>query len=572
MKNREIADLLFKIADALDLSNGDFFKIRAYRRAARAIKDLPEDIEKIYKEGKLTEIEGVGSGIAKKIEEYLKTGKMTKLEEVSKDIPESLFELLQIRDLGPKTINALYKELGVKNLKDLKRVIEDGSFAKVEGLGDKKAEKILENIKLYEEKIGENKRFTLGEVFFLVEEVVKRLKELKSVKRVSPAGSFRRMKETVGDIDILVESENPEEVARNFVSFPIIKKVLEKGKTKVSVLLKGLDIQMDLRIVSPSSYGAALLYFTGSKDHNVKIRSLAMKLGLKINEYGVFRGEEMVAGKTEEEIYELLKMEFIPPELREDRGEVELALNNSLPSIIDYTEIKGDLHIHSDYSDGQNSIKELALFAKNLGYSYIGISDHSKSASYAKGIKEDELKRQIDEIDQLNEQTKDFKILKGIESDILPDGSLDFEDKLLEKLDFVIGAIHTGFKKNVTERMERALENPYLTILAHPTGRLISSRTGYKVDLDRVMEKAKEKGKILEINAYYDRLDLDEINSREAYKRGIKFCINTDAHNFDMFRWIKLGIGIARRAWIPAEAVINSYPLNDISKFLKKNG
>jgi DNA polymerase (family 10) len=572
MKNREVADLLFKIADSLDLSGGNFFKIRAYRRAARAIKDLSEDIEKVSEEGKLTDIEGVGSGIAKKIEEYLTTGKMTKLEEVSKDIPESLFELLQIRDLGPRTINILHKELGVENLQDLKKVIKSGAFAKIEGLGDKKAEKILENIKFYEEKTGEARRFTLGEVTPIVQVLLKKLNELKSIKRVSPAGSLRRMKETVGDIDILVETDKPEKVINEFVSFPEIEKVLEAGKTKVSVILKGIDIQMDIRIIPSESYGAALLYFTGSKDHNVKIRGLAIKKGLKINEYGVFRNEKMVAGKSEEEIYKLLGMTYIPPELREDRGEVELALKGDIPEVIEYNDIKGNLHTHTEYSDGNNSIKELVLFARDFGYSYIGISDHSKSAAYANGLKEDDLKRQMDEIDALNESLDNFKILKGTESDILSDGSLDFKDEILEKLDFVIGAIHSGFTKNVTERMLKALENPYLTILAHPTGRLISSRTGYKVDLAKVMDKAKEEEKTLEINAYYDRLDLDESNAREANKKGIKFCISTDAHNPDMFKWMNLGVGIARRAWISRDAVINTYELGKLLKVFKKNG
>ncbi len=564
--------MLFKIADGLDLSGGDFFKIRAYRRAARAIKDLSEDIEKVYKEGNLTDIEGVGSGIAKKIEEYLKTGRMTKLEEVSKDIPESLFNLLGIRDLGPRTIHLLYKELGVENLQDLKEVILSGAFARIEGLGDKKAEKILENIKFYEEKTGEDRRFTIGEVTPAVQEILKKLKELKSVKKVSTAGSLRRMKETVGDIDILVETAKPEKVIDEFISFPEIKKVLESGKTKVSVILKGIDIKMDLRILPGKSYGAALLYFTGSKDHNVKIRGLAIKKGLKINEYGVFRNEKMVAGKSEEEIYKLLGMDYIPPELREDRGEVELALSGKVPDVIEYDDIKGNLHTHTEYSDGNNSIKELASFAREYGYLYIGISDHSASAAYANGLKEDDIKRQIDEIDALNENLDGFRILKGTESDILADGALDFKDKILEKLDFVIGAIHTGFTKNVTERMIKALENPYLTILAHPTGRLISSRTGYKVDLDKVTNKAKEEKKILEINAYYDRLDLDEFNAREANKRGIKFCISTDAHNFDMFKWMNLGIGIARRAWISSSAIINTYGLTDLVKTLKRNG
>jgi DNA polymerase (family X) len=572
MKNREVADLLLKIADGLDLSGENFFKIRAYRKAANVIQDLPEDIEKFYKDGTLTNIEGVGAGIAKKIDEYLTTGKMKKLEEVKKNIPESLFKLLNIRDLGPRTIHLLHKKLGVNDLKDLKKVIQDGSFAEIEGLGEKKAGKILENIKFYEEKMGENRRFTLGKVTPTVEKIIKKLKNLKFVEKVSTAGSMRRRKETVGDIDILIETESPEKVTEKFIVFNEIEKVLESGKTKVSVLLKEIGIRMDLRILPEKSYGAALIYFTGSKDHNVKLRSMAIKKGLKINEYGVFKKDKMIAGKSEEEIYELLGMDYIPPEIRENRGEIELALKGKLPDLIDYKGIKGNLHTHTKYSDGKKSIKELSLYAREYGYSYIGITDHSSSAAYANGLTEDELKKQMDEIDALNENLNDFKILKGTESDILSDGSLDFKDEILEKLDFVIGAIHSGFKKNVTERMETALENPYLTILAHPTGRLISSRTGYEVDLDRVMNKAKEGKKILEINAYYDRLDLDEFNAKEANNRGIKFCISTDAHNFEMFRWMDLGVGIARRAWISNNSVINTYKLDELLKVLKRNG
>ncbi len=572
MKNLEIADLFSKIADALDLKGGDYFKIRAYRRAARTIKDLSEDIEKIYKEGSLTNILGIGEGIAKKIKEYLETGKMSKYEKVTRDIPESLLSLLNIRDLGPKTLHILHKELGVENLDDLKKIIEEGSFSKLEGLGEKKAEKIIEGIRVYEERMGKEKRFLLGEVVPTVNEIVKKLKNIDSVTRVSPAGSVRRMKETVGDIDVLVESNRPNEVMELFTSFPEVKKVLESGETKTSVILEGLDIQMDLRVLPPESYGAALMYFTGSKDNNVRIRGLAQKKGLKVNEYGVFKNGRRIAGKTEEEIYKLLGMEFIAPELREDRGEVELALENKLPFLVKYDDIKGNLHTHTIYSDGENTIEELASHAIKFGYSYLGITDHSKAASYANGMKEDELKKQSDEIDYLNEKLENLTILKGIECDILPDGSLDFDDKILESLDFVIGAIHSGFTKNVTERMIKALENPFLKILAHPTGRLISRRVGYDVDLKSVMAKASEEDKILEINAYYDRLDLNEYNAKEANRRGIKLCINTDAHNLRMFDWMYLGVGIARRAWLPRNAIINTYDLKDLIKILKGNG
>jgi len=572
MKNYEVAEIFSKIAKTLALKNENFFKIRAYERAARAIKDLSEDIEEINKNGSLTDIPGVGEGIAKKIKEYLETGKMSKYEEVTRDIPKSLLALLKIRDLGPKTLMALHRELGIKNLDDLKRVIKDGSFQKLEGLGGRTAEKTMENIKVYEERMGRKRRFGIGEVMATVDQIVGKLKSVDSVSRVAPAGSYRRMKETVGDIDILVESNDNIRVMKKFTSFPEIKKILESGETKTSVVIEGLDIQMDLRVIPKESYGAALMYFTGSKDHNVRIRSLALKQGLKVNEYGVFKNNTKVAGETEEEIYKLLNLQFIPPEIRENRGEIQKAMEGKLPQLVGYDDIKGNLHTHSKYSDGENTIRELTKRALELGYLYLGITDHSRTAIYANGLSVDELKRQSEEIDKLNEEFDKIKILKGIECDILPDGSLDYDDDVLKTLDFVIGAIHSNFKKKVTERMEKALENPYLTILAHPTGRLISGRKGYDVNLERVMEKASTEGKVLEINSYYDRLDLNLHNARKAYKKGIKLCINTDAHDLRMFDWMVLGVGIARRAWIPADAIINTLDLNALLKVIKRNG
>ncbi len=572
MKNYEVAEILSKIAKTLALKNENFFKIRAYERAARAIKDLSEDIAVINKSGSLTDIPGVGEGIAEKVKEYLETGRMLKYEEVTRDIPNSLLTLMNIRDIGPKTLIALHKELGVENIDDLKRVIKDGSFQNLEGLGEKTAQKIMENIAGYEERMGKERRFLIGEVMATVDQIVKKLEKVASVSRVAPAGSYRRMKETVGDIDILVGSKNNKRVMKEFASFLEVKKVLEFGETKTSVVIEGLDIQMDVRVVPKESFGAALMYFTGSKDHNVHIRSLALRQGLKVNEYGVFQNNTRIAGKTEDEIYKLLNLQFIPPELREDRGEIEIAMEGKLPQLVDYDEIKGNLHTHTKYSDGENTIRELTRKAIESGYLYLGISDHSKTASYANGLSVDELKRQCEEIDKLNEEFAKIKILKGIECDILPDGNLDFDEDVLKSLDFVIGAIHSNFKKKVTERMEKALENPYLTILAHPTGRLISSREGYDVNLERVMEKASEEGKVLEINAFYDRLDLNEYNAREAYKKGIKLVINTDAHNIRMFDWMVLGVGIARRAWLPSNAIINTYNLKELMEVIKRDG
>ncbi|MCP2606400.1 DNA polymerase/3'-5' exonuclease PolX, partial [Candidatus Aminicenantes bacterium AC-708-I09] len=545
------------------------FRIIAYRKAARVLEDLTEDIEVITKKGKLREIPGVGEGIAKKIEEYLKTGKMKKYEEALSGIPEGLLELLEIQNLGAKTISLAHKELGVKNLDDLKRVIEDGSLAKLFGMGEKKVENIKKGIEIYEQA---HERIPIYEALTIVEDVIEYLKNAPGISQISPAGSLRRMKETVGDIDILATGKNGREIIEFFTKYPNVDRVIASGKTKGSIMVKTEKgkKQVDLRIVDEDCYGAALQYFTGSKAHNIRLRSMAKEKGLKISEYGVFRDDKKIAGRTEEEIYKILNLPWIPPEIREDRGEIECALENRLPDLINYTDIKGDLHVHSSYSDGHSTIEEIAEHAKSLGYEYIAICDHSQSVKYAHGLTEDRLKRQIEEIDKLNEKLTGIKILKGIEVDILPDGKLDFPDELLAQLDYVVASIHIGFKKNVTERMLLALENPYVHTLAHPTGRLISKREGYDVDLDKIFEAALKNNKILELNAYYDRLDLNEINLRKAKEMGIKIAIGTDAHHIGGMRMMRFGIGIARRGWLEKKDVLNCLPYSELKKILRK--
>ena len=568
-KNKELAYIFSKIADALELKGESSFRIIAYRKAARVLEDLTEDIEAIAKKGKLREIPGVGEGIAKKIDEYLKTGKMKKYEEALSGIPEGLLELLEIQNLGAKTISLAHKELGVKNLNDLKRVIEDGSLAKLFGMGEKKVENIKKGIEIYEQA---HERIPIYEALTIVEDVIEYLKNAPGISQISPAGSLRRMKETVGDIDILATGKNGREIIEFFTKYPNVDRVLASGKTKGSIMVKTEKgkKQVDLRIVDEDCYGAALQYFTGSKAHNIRLRSMAKEKGLKISEYGVFQDNEKIAGRTEEEIYKILNLPWIPPEIREDRGEIECALENQLPDLIDYTDIKGDLHVHSNYSDGHSTIEEIAKHAKSLGYEYIAICDHSQSVKYAHGLTEDRLKRQIEEIDKLNERITGIKILKGIEVDILPDGKLDFPDKLLAQLDYVVASIHIGFKKNVTERMLLALENPYVHTLAHPTGRLISKREGYDVDLDKVFEAALKNNKFLELNAYYDRLDLNEINLRKAKEMGIKIAIGTDAHHIGGMRMMRFGVGIARRGWLERKDVINCLSLQNLRKLLSR--
>jgi DNA polymerase (family 10) len=553
-KNYEIADIFDKIADALEFKGDDSFRIGAYRKAARILREYPEDIEEVWEKGEIQKIPGIGKGMAEKIEEYLKSGKMKKYEEAIEGIPQELLQLLEIPNLGPKTLNLAYTKLGVKNLNDLERVIENGELAKLFGMGVKKVENIKKGIELYKQG---KERIPIGVALPIVEEIIKELK--KYTEKIEPAGSLRRMKETIGDIDILASGRNNIEIIEKFTTLPMIKEILAKGDTKASVIVKTNNLQVDLRVVDTSCFGAALQYFTGSKAHNIKLRTLAKEKGLKISEYGIFKGERKIAGKTEEEIYKTLGLVWIPPELREDRGEIEAALENKLPILVKEEDIKGDLHVHSKYSDGVETIEEIAIAGKNLGYEYIGISDHSKTSKIAGGLDEETLKKRNEEIDRINAKIKGIRILKGMEVDILGDGSLDYSDKILEELDFVIAAIHQGFKKNVTERIKKAIENPYVDIIAHPTGRLLSGREGYEIDIEEVIEYASKFNVVLEINCYPDRLDLNDIHILKAKKKNIKFSLGTDSHNIGMLKYIRFGIGIAKRGWLTKEEILNTY-------------
>ena len=570
MKNFELARMFEKIADALEIKGENQFKVIAYRKVSRILKDFPEDIEKVYREGRLREIPGIGEGIAKKISEYLKTGEMKKYREALDGIPQGLLELLDIPNLGPKTIKLAHEKLGVKNLEDLKRVIEDGSLAKLPGMGAKKVENIRVGIEMVERKGGGERRFPIGLVSPIVEEVVSVLSSIKGVENVVPAGSYRRCKETVGDLDFLTIAEDGDKVITTFTGMPMVSRVIASGGTKASVIEKNLGIQIDLRVLPSESFGAALQYFTGSKAHNIKLRGIAKDKGLKISEYGVFKGDKYIAGRTEEEVYRAIGLVWIPPEMREDRGEVELAMEGNLPEILKLEDIKGDLHIHSKYSDGADTIEKIAKFGKSLGYEYVGIADHSRSVKYAGGMEIEELYKKMEEIEALNKKISGITILMGTEVDILQDGTLDYPDEVLGKMDFVIAAVHQGFKKHVTERMLDAMDNLNVDIIAHPTGRLLSGRTGYDVNIEKVMEKAVETGVALEINAYYDRLDLDDINSRMAKQMGVKLIINTDAHNIGMMRDMKLGVCVARRAWLKTEDVLNTLPWNKLKRALRR--
>jgi len=553
MENQKLAEIFNKIADALEFKDENRFKIIAYRKAAQILSNLTHDIYEYYKKQELEKIPGIGEGIAKKIREYFETGEIKKLKEVTKGIPDGLLDLLNIPSLGPKTLALAYKKLNVKSLQELEKVINDGSLAKLPQMGEKKVENIKKGIELFKKA---QERMPIGKAVFIIKEIIDELKKLPEVKRITPAGSYRRMRETVGDLDILVMSDDAKKVMEKFTTLKIVKRVLASGKTKSSIITEQ-DIQVDLRIIEEKSWGAALQYFTGSKSHNIKLRGIAKDLGYKINEYGVFKGEKYVTGANEEDVYKILGLQFIPPEMREDLGEVELAKDNNLPDIVKYENFPGDFHIHSNYSDGSSSIEEIVKTALNYGYKFVGIADHSQSAKYAGGLSIEKLLERNKEIDRIQKKYPQIKILKAMEVDILGDGSLDYPDDILAQLDIVIAAIHSGFTKNPEKRIMKAMENEYVKIIAHPTGRLIGSRESYQLDLDKIFKKAVETNTALEINAYYERLDLNDYNCRKAKEYGVKFAIGTDAHNVDAMWQIRLGIGVARRAWLTEKDIYN---------------
>ncbi len=559
MNNREIAGAFDRIADALEIKGEIGFKVLAYRRAARALQDLSEDVAAVAREGRLETIPGIGSGIAGKIEEYLKTGRMAKLKEALDGVPEGLLELLEIQGVGGKTIHLIQKELGVKGLRDLKRVIADGTLAGLKGLGEKKAENIRKAIEIRERV---RDRISIAEATNVADDVISYLKDSGLVGRIDAAGSLRRMLETVGDIDILAAGRDGPAVIRKFTEYPGIVRVLARGGTKASIVVKTeyTERQVDLRIVEEKEYGAALQYFTGSKAHNIKLRGMAKEKGLKISEYGVFRGTKRIAGRTEEELYRTMGLPVFPPEMREDRGEIELALEGRLPKIVEVSDIRGDLHVHTTASEGTMILAQVVEDARSRGYAYVAVCDHSRSAQYAHGLTIERLRAQMKEIDALNAKLRGFRLLKGSEVDILADGTLDFPDELLKGLDFVVASIHSGFRKNVTARMIEAMKNPHVSAIAHPTGRLISGREGYEVDIEKVIAAAREHKKALELNAYFDRLDLNEINLKRAKEMGVRISIGTDTHHPGGMDMMRFGVGIARRAWLQKADILNCAP------------
>jgi DNA polymerase (family 10) len=574
MKNQELAKIFYEIADFLEME-GVAFKPYAYQKAAITLETLEEDVEEIYKKGGLKALEkipGVGKSIAEKIEEYLKTGKIKYYEEFKKKLPINLEEIINVEGMGPKKAKVLYQKLGIRNLKDLEKAAKTHKIAPLFGFGEKTEKNILEGIEFLKRSKG---RFLLGDILPVVKEVYQKLKSLKEVEEISPAGSVRRMKETIGDVDFLIISKNPEKVMDFFVQLPGVVKIWGKGTTKSSVRMKeGFD--MDIRVVAKKSYGSALQYFTGSKDHNIATRRIAIAKGLKLSEYGLFSGKRMIAGWSEIGVYRTLGLPWIEPELRENQGEIETALKGKLPKIIGYKDIKGDLHCHSNWDGGANSIEEMVKAAMEMGYQYLGISDHTKFLRIEHGLDEKKLANQRKEIDKLNSKfeirNSKFRILQGCEANILNDGSIDIKDDTLKKLDYAIAGIHSNFKMEkdkMTERIIRAMKNPNIDIISHPTGRILKRRDEYQCDFDKILRAAKEYNVILEINSYPERLDLNDQNIRRAKEGGVKMAINTDSHHRDQLRFIEFGIAQARRGWAEKKDIINTQPLEKLLKFFK---
>ena len=569
MKNQEVASFFRKMVDMLEIKGENPFRIRAYQRAAQNIENLAEDIALISERKDLDKLPGIGKDLAQKIVEILETGTLKKYEEIKKEIPEGLMEIITIPGLGPRTAKTLYDNLNVESVDELEQLAREHKLQGLPGIKAKTEENILKGIALYRQG---RARATLNTMLILSRELTGELEKLKEVERMNVAGSVRRKKETIKDLDILIVSPVPEKVMDFFTRLPQVGEILAKGRTKSSIRTKE-GIQVDLRVVDPDCFGAALCYFTGSKAHNIRIRELAVKKGFKINEYGIFQGSARVGGKSEEEVYEALGLSFIPPELREDRGEVEAAFKGTLPELVTLKDIRGDLHVHSKYSDGSATLEQIAQKAELMGLEWVAICDHSQSLKVAGGVSVARMQEKIKKIKEFNQRSNKVRLLCGTEVDINNDGSLDYPDELLDKLDIVIAAVHTGFKqdeKTITHRIIRALHHPKVHIIAHPTGRLIGEREAYPVNMEAIMEEAVKTGTVLEINAYPQRLDLNDILCRATKEKGGSLGIGTDAHILDQMEYLELGLAVARRGWLEKKNLLNSLSYKEIIKTLKQ--
>ena len=567
--NADIAEIFNKVADLLEILDENPFRVRAYRNAARAIGGLSQSVAAMVEEGKdLTELPGIGKDLAGKIGEIVKTGNLSQLQDLEDRIPPQLIRLMKIPGLGPKRVKALYDQLNITSLEDLKKSAEQGEIRKLKGFGEKTEAAIL--AEMGREKKEERIKLNIAEE--VANGVVSYLKKVEGVSELIVAGSFRRKKETVADLDILATCKKGSKVMDAFVEYGPVDKVVAKGETRSTIVLRS-GIQMDLRVVPEASYGAALHYFTGSKAHNIAVRTLGVKKGLKINEYGVFKGAKHTAGKKEEEVFDRVGLPFIEPELREGQGEIEAAQQGKLPKLITLKDIRGDVHVHTKETDGRHSLEQMVEAARQRGYQYIAITEHSKRLSMTHGFDAKRLAKRNDEIDRLNGKLKGFSILKSIEVDILEDGSLDLPDDILKELDLTVCSVHSKFnlpQKKQMERIIRAMDNPYFNILAHPSGRLINERQPYEVDMEGLIKAAKERGCIMEVNAHPDRLDLSDIHCRLAKDNGVKMVVSTDAHSVNDYDLMRFGVWQARRGWLEKEDVLNTRTADELKKLVKR--
>lgn len=542
----------------------------AYRRAARNIEALSEDLEEINKNGMLEEVDGVGKSIAAKIKEYLETGHSEYLEQLKRELPEGMDELVEIEGIGPKTAFRLSKELGIKTVEELETAVNNGKLEGLSGFGKKKTENILRGIELYKSSMDKH---LLVDIIPLANSIEDQLRKLNFIQNINVAGSIRRKKETIRDIDILISTDKPAKTMEAFINLKEVKDVLSKGEDKSTIILYN-NVQVDLRIIDKSSYGSGLLYFTGSKEHNIKLRKIARKKDWKLNEYGIFniKTNEKLAGDNERKVYNKLGLAYIVPELREDRGEIEAAIDGKLPHLVERNQIRGDLHIHSKWSDGMNTIEEISNEAIKYGYEYIAICDHSYGLPVVKGLNEGDIRKQMKEIEVINRKLDDFTVLSGIELNVDKDGKLDIRDAVLQDLDVVIASVHSGFKgdeKTITNRVLKAMHNNNITILGHPTGRIINKRSPLQLDLIKIFETAANLGIIMEINGFPDRLDLSDVNCYKARDFNLRFSIGTDSHQIKELSFMDFGVVTARRGWLERKDIINTLEIKDLKKMLK---
>ncbi len=568
--NADIAAVFEEIADRLEIQGANPFRIRAYRNAARTLGELPQEARALLEKGEdLRRLPGIGEDLAAKVSEIVDTGRSSLLERLRRELPPAVTELLHIPGLGPKRVKALYHDLEVQTVEQLYRAARDGRIRALPGFGEKTELNILRAVEAHATK---TRRFKLAVAAQYADALTAYLQGVPGVRQVAVAGSFRRMRETVGDLDILVTAAANKGVIQRFSAYDEVAEVLSAGSTRASVVLKS-GLQVDLRVVEEASYGAALVYFTGSKAHNIAIRRIAQKLGLKVNEYGVFRNSERIAGDDEAAVYNSLGLPWIPPELREDRGEIEAAHAGRLPRLVEFADLRGDLHAHTKATDGHDSLREMALAAKEIGLDYLAITEHSRHLGVARGFDPQRLARQCDEIDRLNPELDGITLLKGIEVDILEDGSLDLPDEVLGRLDLVVGAVHSQFslsRAKQTERILRAMDHPHFTVLAHPGGRLIDRRDPYDVDMLRIIRHARQRGCFLELNAHPERLDLLDSQCQMAKEEGVLISINSDAHSRLDFAHLRYGVGQARRGWLEKNDVLNTRSLSALRRLLDR--